>query len=74
MSKKTKTNFHDVPWVVEATDIFDSPAEPFCIASGLESQEAAEAALATYRLELSPGQLEALRFEIKQGPGDKENC
>ena len=74
MSKKMKTNFHELPWVVEAIDLFDSPAEPFCIASGLESQEAAEAALATYRLELSPGQLEALRFEIKQGPGDKESC
>ena len=60
--------------MVEATDLFDASAESFCIALGLESQEAAEAALATYRLELSSGQLEALRFEIKQGPGDKENC
>ena len=73
MSKKIKTNFHNVPWAIMASDLMESPPEPYVVQGGFASQVEAVEALEAYKATQSKGQLELTRFEIRQhqvGPSE----
>ena len=66
MSKKIKTNFHNVPWAIMASDLMEYPPEPYVVQGGFASQVEAVEALEAYKATQSKGQLELTRFEIRQ--------
>ena len=66
MSKKIKTNFHNVPWAIMASDLMESPPELYVVQGGFAPQDEAVDALAAYKATQSKGQLELTRFEIRQ--------
>ena len=66
MSKKIKTNFHNVPWAIMASDLMESPPETYVFQGGFASQDEAVEALEAYKATQSKEQLELTRFEIRQ--------
>ena len=66
MSKKIKTNFHNVPWAILASDLMEYPPQPYVVQGGFASQDEAAQALDAYRRAQSKEQLELTRFEIRQ--------
>ena len=66
MSKKIKTNFHNVPWAILAFDLMEYPPEPYVVLDGFASQDDAAEALEDYKGTLDSNQLELTRFVILQ--------
>ena len=70
MSKKIKTNFHNVPWAILASDLMEYPPQPYVVQGGFVSQDEAAEALNAYKATRTKEQLELTRFEVRQATGD----